>query len=160
MKQLHKVIIRENSFLAKLAAMKLKTSGVALTLGNKIHLHNVTSEQFLNDEKWVNHELIHVMQFRKYGYIRFICMYMIESLKKGYYDNKFEIEARREEGEGRREEGGWRLKVEGNLEPATCSSLPFDFTMNEPLFHGSKNDESAIFINTIKPGFKSTVFFF
>src|SRR6187200_3100398 len=113
MKQLHKVIIRENSFLAKLAAMKLKTSGVALTLGNKIHLHNVTSEQFLNDEKWVNHELIHVMQFRKYGYIRFICMYMIESLKKGYYDNKFEIEAWREEGEARREEGGGRLEVEG-----------------------------------------------
>ena len=119
MKQLHKVIIRENSFLAKLAAMKLKTSGVALTLGNKIHLHNVTSEQFLNDEKWVNHELIHVMQFRKYGYMRFIFMYLIESLKKGYYDNKFEVEARREEGGGRREEGGFSY----NLQPGTCNLL-------------------------------------
>ena len=95
------------------------TVGVALTLGNKIHLHNVTSEQFLNDEKWVNHELIHVMQFRKYGYIRFICMYMIESLKKGYYDNKFEIEARREEGEGRREKGGFSC----SLQPGTCNLL-------------------------------------
>ena len=94
MKRLNTVYIRENSLLARIAARKLRVSSVALTLGNTIHLFNATSEQFQNDNRWVNHELTHVMQFRRHGFLRFIWMYLAESARRGYYNNKFEVEAR------------------------------------------------------------------
>ena len=97
MKRLNGIKIREKSLLAFLAAKKLNVPSVALTLGNSIHLYNVSSAKFWSDEKWVRHELTHVMQFRRHGYIRFLYMYLIETLKKGYYNNKFEVEARKNE---------------------------------------------------------------
>ncbi len=89
--------IKENSWLAKIAATKLRTSSVAMVLGNTIHLHNTTKEDFLQNEKWLKHELCHIQQFEKHGYAGFIIKYLIESIKKGYYNNKFEVEARKAE---------------------------------------------------------------
>lgn len=97
MKPLNGISIRENSFLAMLAARKLKVPSVALTLGNTIHLYNASSADFQHNEKWVKHELTHVKQFRQYGYFRFLYMYLMETLKKGYHENKFEVEARESE---------------------------------------------------------------
>ena len=89
--------IKENSLFAKIAAKKLGTSSVAFVLGKTIHLYNTTKEEFLKDEKWVKHELCHIEQFKKYGAINFIYQYLLESIKKGYYNNKFEVEAREAE---------------------------------------------------------------
>jgi hypothetical protein len=89
--------IRENSWMAWLAARKLGVPAVALTIGRTIHLHRTSKEVFLSDQRWVRHELAHVGQFRKYGFWRFIYLYLAESLKKGYYSNKYEIEAREAE---------------------------------------------------------------
>ncbi|MEO7263373.1 MAG: DUF4157 domain-containing protein [Ferruginibacter sp.] len=86
--------IKENSFIARLAALKLKASSVAIVIGKTIHLHNCSGESFLKDEQWVKHELCHIQQFKQYGFIRFIFLYLLESLKHGYYKNKFEMEAR------------------------------------------------------------------
>lgn len=90
-------IIKENSWLAKLAAKKLGTRSVALVLGKTIHLHNATSKEFLQDEKWVKHELCHIKQFKQHGYVGFIVKYLWESIRKGYYNNRFEVEARKAE---------------------------------------------------------------
>ena len=87
-------IIKENSWLAKIAAKKLHSSSVAMVLGKTIHLHNTTKEQFLQDERWLKHELCHVKQFQQYGYFNFVVSYLWESIKKGYYNNRFEKEAR------------------------------------------------------------------
>jgi len=87
-------IIKENSWLAKIAAKKLHSSSVAMVLGKTIHLHNTTKEQFLQDERWLKHELCHVKQFQQYGYFNFVVRYLWESIKKGYYNNRFEKEAR------------------------------------------------------------------
>jgi hypothetical protein len=86
--------IKENSWLAKIAAKKLRSSSVAMVLGNTIHLHNTSKEEFLQDKKWLKHELCHIEQFKKHGYIIFLVKYLWESLKKGYYNNKYEAEAR------------------------------------------------------------------
>lgn len=86
--------IKENSWLAKIAAKKLRSSNVAMVLGKTIHLYNTSKEDFLKNKKWVKHELCHVQQFKRYGYLTFIGMYLLESLRKGYYNNKFEKEAR------------------------------------------------------------------
>jgi hypothetical protein len=90
-------IIKENSWVAKIAAKKLKANTVAMVLGKTIHLHNTTKTNFLNDERWLKHELCHIKQFKQYGYFNFVIRYLWESLRKGYYHNRFEVEAREAE---------------------------------------------------------------
>ncbi|MBN9350151.1 MAG: DUF4157 domain-containing protein [Chitinophagaceae bacterium] len=93
----HEFCIRENSWIAMLAARKLKSSQVAVTIGKTIHLWHTSSGEFLTNISWVNHELCHVQQFKRYGYLKFITMYLYESIRNGYTKNKFEIEAREAE---------------------------------------------------------------
>jgi hypothetical protein len=86
--------IRENSFIARIAAFKLGTKSVAMVLGKTIHLHNSTKEAFLENERWVKHELCHIRQFQQHGYLLFIIKYLWESIRSGYHNNKYEAEAR------------------------------------------------------------------
>lgn len=86
--------IKENSFIARIAAWKMKCSQVAIVIGNTIHLHNTSREEFMDNKRWLNHELEHIRQYRKSGLIPFIVSYLIESVKMGYYNNKYEVEAR------------------------------------------------------------------
>jgi hypothetical protein len=88
------VSIKEHSWLAKIAAAKLNTSRVAMVLGSTIHLHNTTAKEFLQNECWLKHELCHVRQFQQYGFLVFIIKYLWESMRKGYYHNRFEAAAR------------------------------------------------------------------
>lgn len=89
--------IKENSWIARLAAKKLHAGSVAIVIGQSIHLYHVTKQEFLKNEKWLKHELCHIKQFQKYGFITFIAKYLWESIHKGYFNNKFEVEARRAE---------------------------------------------------------------
>jgi hypothetical protein len=89
-----KVRIREGSPWARCAAWVLRADSVALTLGHTIHLHNARAEEFRADRRWVLHELKHVEQFRRYGFWLFLLLYAAESLRKGYHNNRFEVEAR------------------------------------------------------------------
>ncbi len=57
--------IKEQSWIAKLAAKKLKSKNVAIVIGTTIHLYNVSKQQFLQNEKWVKHEVCHLEQFQK-----------------------------------------------------------------------------------------------
>ncbi len=80
-----------------MAACKLGCKRVAFVLGSTIHLHNASKEEFLNDERWLRHELCHIRQFREHGFMPFVWKYVIESVRNGYYNNKYEIEAREAE---------------------------------------------------------------
>jgi hypothetical protein len=91
------VKIKENSWLAKLAAQRLETSSVAMVIGKTIHLHNSSKENFLGNTCWVRHEVAHVKQYAKLGFIRFIFLYLLETLNRGYKNNRFEVEARLKE---------------------------------------------------------------
>ena len=86
--------IKENSWLAAIAAKKLDTKSVAMVLGKTIHLYGSSKEAFLADDNWVKHELCHVKQFKEHGYVLFIIKYLWESLRMGYHNNKYEVEAR------------------------------------------------------------------
>ena len=90
-------LIRENSWVARLAAKKLQTNNVAIVIGKTIHLYRVSKEDFLNDSRWVKHEQCHIRQFKEYGFFTFIFKYVYESMKHGYYNNKYEVEARNAE---------------------------------------------------------------
>lgn len=89
--------IKENSWIAKLASKKLRTERVAIVIGKTIHLYNTTQKEFLSDEKWLKHELCHIRQFQQNGYVGFILKYLLESIKHGYFNNKYEVEAREAE---------------------------------------------------------------
>ncbi len=86
--------IRENSPYAVIAARVLGASAVAMVLGRTIHLHGVTRMQFLADRLWVRHELVHILQFRRLGFMHFILLYAWWSLIYGYENNPLEREAR------------------------------------------------------------------
>jgi len=89
--------VKENSWIAKVAALKLKATSVAIVFGKTIYLYNVSREVFLNDSRWLKHELCHVKQFKEHGFAGFIVKYIVESIRNGYYNNKFEAEARKAE---------------------------------------------------------------
>jgi hypothetical protein len=89
-----KYYIKENSFLARMAARKLKQDKMAMVLGKTILLHDTTRQEFINNRKWIRHELAHIQQFKKHGYLLFLVKYLVESIKNGYHNNKYEKEAR------------------------------------------------------------------
>ena len=86
--------IKENSWVARIAAWKLHATSVAIVLGHTIHLYNTKREEFLLNKAWVRHELCHIRQFKEHGFTVFILKYLLESIRHGYYHNKYEIEAR------------------------------------------------------------------
>lgn len=65
-----------------------------MVLGNTIHLWNATKEEFLQDKRWLKHELCHIQQYKRYGFTGFLLRYIWESICHGYYNNKYEVEAR------------------------------------------------------------------
>ena len=83
--------------IARLASIKLNKSRAAIVLGSTIYLWGISEYNFLNDERYLKHELCHVRQFSDHGFVLFICLYLLESIKMGYYDNRFEVEARNAE---------------------------------------------------------------
>ena len=89
-----RIYIRENSIIARIAAWKLKRNKAAIVIGKTIYLHNTSKREFIDNKRWLSHEIEHIRQYRKYGIIRFIAMYLIESAKKGYRNNKYEVAAR------------------------------------------------------------------
>lgn len=91
------VRVKENSWLAGIAARKLKAKKIAMVIGTTIHLFNTTREEFLSNERWLNHELTHVKQYARLGLYRFLFLYLYESVRRGYRKNKFEVEARSKE---------------------------------------------------------------
>ena len=94
-----KISIREHSFIARIAAIVLREKKVAIVTGNIIHLWNTKREEFLSNKKWLQHELVHVIQYAEHGRFKFMILYLWESIKKGYHKNKFEAEARLYENE-------------------------------------------------------------
>lgn len=92
-----KVKIKENSWLARIAAYKLNADSVAMVIGKTIYLHNSTKEDFLNNQCWVRHEVAHVKQYLELGLFRFLALYLLETFNKGYQNNRFEVDARLKE---------------------------------------------------------------
>ena len=89
--------VKEKSLVACIAAKVLRTDKVAIVFGSTIHLWNTGKNEFLDNMRWVKHELVHVEQFKQYGFVRFIFLYLWETIKNGYYKNRFEEEARSKE---------------------------------------------------------------
>jgi hypothetical protein len=94
-----KIFIREQSFIARCAGYALNERRMAVTMGRTINLWNASKEDLMKNKTWLRHELVHVEQFRQKGFLRFLLLYAWESLKHGYQNNRFEVEARARENE-------------------------------------------------------------
>lgn len=84
----------ENSPVALIAKLYRRSSAIAITFGTWIHINGVKKEEFLQNKVWVEHEIQHIRQYQQYGFLRFLILYLIESVKYGYCNNRFEVEAR------------------------------------------------------------------
>jgi hypothetical protein len=94
-----KIIIKEKSFIARIAAKVLHESRMAVTTGTTVHLWNASKQDLIKNKRWLQHELAHVEQYKQTGFLKFLLLYLWESLKHGYQKNKFEVEARARENE-------------------------------------------------------------
>jgi hypothetical protein len=112
--------IVEKSWFARIARLVLKSTNVAMVLGNRIHLSGVDKHTFLKDDGWLAHELCHIRQFKEHGFFRFLWLYLLESMRVGYYNNKYEVEARIE-GLKSKQHRSVLEKEAGNVKP---SGLP------------------------------------
>ena len=72
---------------------------MAMVLGRTIHLYGVDRQEFLQSIRWVRHEVCHIKQFRHYGTLRFLWLYLMEYRRCGYMNNRFEVAARAAEWE-------------------------------------------------------------
>ena len=82
----------ENSKLAKLAAKIKGEKKYAVTFGKTIFISG-RKEQFFGDIGWMRHEFTHVQQYKKYGVLRFLTLYLVYSLFHKYSEIPFEKEA-------------------------------------------------------------------
>jgi Domain of unknown function (DUF4157) len=115
--------IKERSLLARIAAWWLGVKVVALTWGETIHLHGADTRALLQDKSWLRHELKHVEQFRRYGFLKFLILYVWETLRKGYHQNRFELEARAAEQMTGREEKVPSLAENGRIYRMNCEGV-------------------------------------
>ncbi len=91
------VRIKENSWIALLAAKYLKATSVAIVFGKTIYLYGVSKKAFLQNTTWVRHEIAHILQYQQLGFVKFLIFYLFSNVKNGYINNKFEIEATQKE---------------------------------------------------------------
>lgn len=89
--------VREKAFIASVAAFVLKGDKVAIVIGSTIYLNGTKEMELLKSTTWLRHELMHVQQYRQYGTFLFGIKYLWESFRKGYRNNRYEIEARKME---------------------------------------------------------------
>lgn len=89
--------IHVNSKLARIAALVMGVKGVAMVLGRTIHLYGASRVEFLSNTAWLRHEACHLKQYRQYGLIGFLSRYLYECARKGYYNNRLEVAARKAE---------------------------------------------------------------
>lgn len=91
------VTIKENSWLARIAAKKMKAQQLAIVWGSTVHLHNTSRAAFLHNQRWLRHEVAHVKQYQQLGFWGFLASYLLKSIQYGYYNNPLEAEARSKE---------------------------------------------------------------
>ena len=88
-----------NSTISKILAKILKYRLFAITTSKNCTRYSCSKEEVDEIIWWRKHENVHKQQFSKFGWFNFVFQYFLESIKYGYINNKFEVEARKASGE-------------------------------------------------------------
>lgn len=84
-----------NKFWQAFLWLDAKASKVERIAGFTTFWHTVLIRpEYMESKTILAHELTHVQQIDNLGLINFTYQYLMESFKKGYRNNKFEVEAR------------------------------------------------------------------
>lgn len=88
--------IKENALVARIAAFNLgaSASGAAIVFCRTIYLYKVSREELVNNIPFLRHEVMHVLQYEREGFFGFLFKYLWLSIRFGYRQNPFELEAR------------------------------------------------------------------
>jgi hypothetical protein len=81
-----------NSKLAKFLGLFVKQENFAITTSESCVRYSCSKGSV--SVPWRKHEECHKRQYLKLGWFNFIRQYILESIKHGYTNNKFEVEAR------------------------------------------------------------------
>lgn len=93
-KPLIKISVSDNAWQARLASRFLKSDNAAIVFGRNIYLWGSSKQAFLGNQRWLLHELQHVLQYQRDGFTGFIFKYFINHIRYGYRNNPYEVEAR------------------------------------------------------------------
>ena len=88
---------RYNSILAKILGKINGNSWYAITIGQTA-FYSVSKEKVETDPKWIAHENHHKVQWKRDG-IKFLFKYIYYSIRYGYWNNPYEVEARKVAGQ-------------------------------------------------------------
>lgn len=91
---MNKIRVKEGAWIAAIAAKFLGCSNAAIVVSNTIYIYGVTKQAFLQNERWLRHELQHVLQYYRLGFVGFLFLYLLNHIKYGYRNNPLEVEAR------------------------------------------------------------------
>lgn len=89
------VRLKTDTLVSKIASTIMRPAkgrALATAIGKTIHLHNITPEDFINNKTFLRHELQHIIQAQTTKGFR--AKYVIETIRRGYYNNRYEVEAR------------------------------------------------------------------
>ena len=82
-----------NHWIAKLVGKLNGQKRFAITLGQTAY-YSVSKEEVFTNPKWVRHEDVHKKQWASEGRLRFLFKYLYYSVRYGYKNNPYEVEAR------------------------------------------------------------------
>jgi hypothetical protein len=85
------VRVKENCLIPKVIGF-FKHDTYAMTIGHTIYI-SCDYKKFVENKRWMTHELQHVRQYEKYKLIGFMSRYIWYSIKYGYNKNPLELEA-------------------------------------------------------------------
>lgn len=80
------------SKIAKVFMRPSKSEALATTIGKTIHLHNISTQDFIARRAFLRHELQHCIQYHTIRF--FLLKYIWETIRHGYFQNLYEVEAR------------------------------------------------------------------
>jgi hypothetical protein len=89
------VRLKTGTFVTKIAAVFMRPSkgeALATTIGKTIHLHNISTQDFIARRAFLRHELQHCIQYHTTRF--FLLKYIWETMRHGYFQNLYEVEAR------------------------------------------------------------------
>ena len=89
-----KIKIKVNTPISRMVFKSMKGKpgeATATTFRRSIHLQGRTAEEFVLNDTFLRHELQHAIQHQ--GIKVFSLKYVIETIKKGYSKNKYEVDA-------------------------------------------------------------------
>lgn len=96
MKAVKLIKIKEGSWRDKFLALWAKVCGTRKIQGFTTFNHSIWIRPDRTDDKQLlAHELMHIKQIDDLGIVEFTYKYVKELIKVGYYDNKYEVQARK-----------------------------------------------------------------